>query len=298
MKLLDLEAKIAQELYDTIFPILQNNSKTSIFLIGAYSRDKNSVRYKLRSELSKHSFFRNRYEIFYPEEVFSELLYDKSIDLLTLENLLANSVNIIIICAESWGSVAELGAFANHEILNKKLVVIVDEKHKKADSFIRKGPVRYMESMAKKDNSASMVIWHGFANGKIEELANKVQKHLQRVRKTEALTINKTLTNPVILQNFLLLLLFVVGDAREKNFPNLLRNIEPMLDSTQGPVYKAALGSLFKNRDVSLNQGKYRLSKSGIARLWNTIPLRTQASVCKVLDRMRVEVINHEMRFR
>jgi len=85
---------------------------------------------------------KNTYNVYYPETLFAEIAngYQRR-DLLTLENLLALSVTSIVVPLESPGTFAELGAFANHEILKDKLIIITNPKHKMARSFINDGPI-------------------------------------------------------------------------------------------------------------------------------------------------------------
>ena len=111
-----------------------------MFLCGADISMKDKLRYKIANEF-KYFWNSYWYEIIYPEDIFDELLYSsRSKDLLSLENLLADSVDVILMIPESPGSFAELGAFANNEKLRAKIVCIIDEKYKKNKSFINQGP--------------------------------------------------------------------------------------------------------------------------------------------------------------
>ena len=84
------------------------------------------------------------------EDIFDELLYSsKTKDLLSLEALLAESVDAIVLIPESPGSFAELWAFANDERLRKKMICVVDKKYKKDKSFINQGPLK----LVKKENN-------------------------------------------------------------------------------------------------------------------------------------------------
>ncbi|RBP98527.1 hypothetical protein CRD60_01315 [Bifidobacterium aemilianum] len=88
--------------------------------------------------------------------VYSERLFEQNskVDLLTFEEFLAEISDLIILPIESAGTICELGAFAHSEgLLTKKLLVIVDNEYKDADSFIVQGPVR------KVANSKAKVIY-------------------------------------------------------------------------------------------------------------------------------------------
>ena len=64
---------------------------------------------------------------------------------LELENILADSVDCIVIFPESPGSFAEIGAFSNNEKLAKKMIVLSNKKYKYDKSFINYGPYRLIK---------------------------------------------------------------------------------------------------------------------------------------------------------
>jgi hypothetical protein len=112
-----------------------------------FSKDK--IRYKVAESLNNW-WYDFLYDIIYPEDIFDELLYGfKSKDLLSLENMLASSVDAILLIPESPGSFAELGAFANDERLREKLICLVDKKFKKDKSFINQGPLKLVRQANK-----------------------------------------------------------------------------------------------------------------------------------------------------
>ncbi len=76
-------------------------------------------------------------------------------DLLELEKYFAALVSVIPIVCESYGSIAELGAFVSDEIIRNKLYIIIDEKFyvgKQAKSFIRWGPIENYKKNVERDN--------------------------------------------------------------------------------------------------------------------------------------------------
>ena len=95
-------------------------------------------------------WYSSNYDLIYPEDIFDELLYSSnSTDLLSLENLLADSVDAVVVIPESAGSFAELGAFANNEKLRSKMICVVDIKYKRDKSFINQGPIKLVRSVNK-----------------------------------------------------------------------------------------------------------------------------------------------------
>jgi len=66
-------------------------------------------------------------------------------DWLSFESEFAQIVDLIILFSESYGSVAELGAFAMVEEIALRLLVVMDDKNYAEPSFVKHGPVRRLE---------------------------------------------------------------------------------------------------------------------------------------------------------
>lgn len=79
------------------------------------------------------------------EVISKQTSHEKSVNALSLEEWLADFSDIVIILVESFGTVAELGAFSLSPVLRKKLLPILDKKFEKDDSFINTGPVRWVD---------------------------------------------------------------------------------------------------------------------------------------------------------
>lgn len=79
-------------------------------------------------------------------EDFKDWLHDsKYSDLKTFEEDLAHISSLVLLFLESPGTIAELGLFSTNINLIKKLVVFVCQDHYDNDSFIKLGPLRYIE---------------------------------------------------------------------------------------------------------------------------------------------------------
>src|SRR3972149_9099687 len=88
--------KLATKIRNDIFKPV-NTYKTTIFLCGADISKKERLRYQIAQSLNdwQYSFL---YDIIYPEDLFEELLYGSHAkDLLSLENLLAVSVDAVVL---------------------------------------------------------------------------------------------------------------------------------------------------------------------------------------------------------
>ena len=92
----NLSLKIRNDIFKSI-----NTYKTTIFLGGANLKLHSKLRHQIANVI-KSSTFSPHFDIIYPEDVFEELLYgSKKSDLLSLENILAESVDAIILIPES-----------------------------------------------------------------------------------------------------------------------------------------------------------------------------------------------------
>lgn len=83
----------------------------------------------------------------YSEEVFP-LFHKPNLDLLRLEEVLADISTAILIIVESLGSACELGAFAFLDKTISKLWVINDVQYCKEESFISTGPLEKIKTKA------------------------------------------------------------------------------------------------------------------------------------------------------
>ena len=66
-------------------------------------------------------------------------------DLVAFESHLAELSTVIVLVLESPGAIAELGLFSAVNEFQDKLLIFVDQSHYQADSFIRLGPIQYLE---------------------------------------------------------------------------------------------------------------------------------------------------------
>ncbi len=84
-------------------------------------------------------------------EDFKDWIHDSVYkDLLDFESDIAHISSVIVIILESPGALAELGLFVRNRVLNKKLIIFVNDSHYDTDSFIKLGPLRYLETIKEK----------------------------------------------------------------------------------------------------------------------------------------------------
>ena len=87
----------------------------------------------------------NKQKFFFAEKILHKDFDESGLDLLRGEKYLADIVDCIFIFLESWGTAAELGAFAINNNLCEKLLVVNDIQYKQNNSFISKGPLKLVD---------------------------------------------------------------------------------------------------------------------------------------------------------
>lgn len=68
-------------------------------------------------------------------------------DILSFESDIAQISDTIVLFSESFGSAAELGAFVMVDEIARKLLIVIDDEHYNANSFISLGPVKMLENL-------------------------------------------------------------------------------------------------------------------------------------------------------
>lgn len=296
---------IANRIRENIFrPAL--NFKTSVFLCGANLTVKTTIRYKI-AQLLKESFsYSNNIDLIYPEDLFDEILYSSdSVDLLSLENLLADSVDAIVIIPESPGSFAELGAFASNEKLRSKIVCVIDVKFKKDKSFVNQGPIK----LIRQTNSNNVVYINPKELGKsnrsklsfldIFTSDKEVDKILSPVRKLKRKGLKEDSEITLLqLDKFLLPSIFLMEPVRKNTLTKIvasaLGNNQHASTSTT-----TAISILTKKRHIELTSDGYVLTQLGINeflsfRQQNRRSKQQERSLA--IDELRLEILNLKYR--
>jgi len=163
-----------------------------IFLCGGVTEEENippsnSVREHLLWYMdNNHTDIASQIEM---AETFKDWLHDAIYkNLLTFEDEIAQIASLVVIILESPGAIAEFGSFCINVELQKKLVIFISEKHYEEDSFIRLGPIRYMESL--NDFSVYSYPWdeenlNDTVNDCLSEMATDIKKRVDRQGKSE-----------------------------------------------------------------------------------------------------------------
>ncbi|MBJ6726009.1 retron St85 family effector protein [Geomesophilobacter sediminis] len=117
-----------------------------IFICGGKDEDCPN-RSNLEKYFKKHL---NRHLIFRAEDAWAVISKGTTkTNALDLEEKLASFSDIVIILVESFGTVAELGAFASSEPLRRKLLPILNKDYVADESFVNTGPVTWVNKDSK-----------------------------------------------------------------------------------------------------------------------------------------------------
>jgi hypothetical protein len=272
-----ISKKIRDDIYKPAFTF-----KTTIFLCGADINQKDKIRHQIAQALKWEFWF----DIIYPEDIFDELLYSsKTKDLLSLEGLLADSVDAVVIIPESPGSFAELGAFANDEKLRKKLICVVDKKYQKDKSFINQGPLK----LVKKENSFGLV----FIDPK--EVPTEIEKLVTALKKMKKVSAKKGDKLSLLqIENFLLPSIYLLEPVSKITLINLVAAAtEDEKNSFQTTT--TALTILIKKKLIQLSNEGYKLTALGLEKFFafQKTKTRIKRQDEKIeIDNIRLEILN------
>lgn len=245
---------IAENLRSEFLDKKDDSSEISIFLCGGATKDQASLRRAIGNELTK---IRSKYAytIHYPEDMFMELIFGyKKHDLLSLENLLANSVHVVVILLQSPGTLVELGAFANHQLLCEKLVVVVDSRHERKKSFVNLGPIRFL-----KENTKSQVFFTSLTS---DNLPNITQRLADLARKVyRGTTRDISLENPLASADFYLSLVHTFDPLPRNTIPGIVS----LLGASDTVITSAEsiINTLIKSGNLTLKHGNISITQNG-----------------------------------
>jgi hypothetical protein len=280
---------IAKKIHDEVYRYF-TDFKTAVFLCGAGSNVKGSVREKISKELSAgiNSYY---FDVFYPEDLFEEILFGPNHqDLLSLESILADSVDSIVLIIESYGAVAELGAFASNNNLRKKLVCITDFKYRRKKSFINYGPLRLL-----KDKGEGVVVFTDFEN-----IADGMKRVKSAIRKTKKLRSKTTgVTNVLNAHHYILPSIYLFEPVKRDILVELVRHASGTNEQKSFALTAGALSMLNKKGEVTLTPEGYSLTRAGMlnfsklgSRGRNQHPIYDSTE----MDTMRVAILNWRYR--
>lgn len=278
----DKQVEIIAKVVEEKIYVPSKSNKTAIFLCGADINDRSKARSKLASLLAG----KKRFEIFYPEDIFDDLLVGKSHSLLTLESILADSVDAIVIFPESPGSFAEIGAFSNDERLRNKLVCFANKKFQKQKSFINYGPLRLVK--ASRSGTVVNINYDDFDSAdKAEVIYDSLADALGKIKRLNP--TRRNIGNILEAENFLLPCVYLVDNLGNVSMYKILEAITKLDEKFCEIATKSALGRLLAKRFIKRNLSGYSVTPLGAEHVRSSFGHKN-------LDVARTEVLNFELR--
>ena len=261
----------------------------SIFLCGGNGDEEVKLRRDIGTKIaglaSKFS-----YAVFYPEDMFIELILGhQRRDLLSLENLLADSVNAVAILLHSAGTFTELGAFANHEKLRDKLIVVVDPKYAHSRSFINLGPIRFLVK-----ETRSRVIYEPMVDKNVLELVKSIADATREIANHSKPAMS--LSNPISSYEFFLALVYVLDPVPT----NGILEIASILEPHNGDVSlssQTVVNGLINERKLLLRSERLSTTESGAEYLIHSNKTKKRSKqLLEFLTGLRLQALNQTLR--
>jgi hypothetical protein len=227
-----------------------------------------------------------------PEGLFDDLLEKKTYDLLALEEILAQSVDAIVIFPESPGSFAELGAFSGNESLRQKTICVCEEAYKTALSFINVGPIKILKSV-----KPSRVIYtkYKFLDNKdfAYGLANKIVTRVRALKKEKRENIYEE-KGLFLLEDLIIYALFSVQTATQEQINQFYTSSQiGVAENKLRQIYDICLNTLLTSNRIEKNaDGSYQLTERVVHEILN----RTNKDRLSMLYAVRVEAMNASLR--
>ena len=261
----------------------QSEKKTTVFLCGADVKDLSKVRAKIASVFKLYP----RFELLYPEDLFDDLLSGQGDhSLLELENILADSVDAIVIIPESPGSFAELGAFSNNQKLAEKIVCVSDKKFKREKSFINYGPIRLI-----KRSEYGQVIYEDYSNLDDKEAKHKLYRRvssiISKIKKNNP--VKRTITNILETENFILPCIYLMDEVDRLSLVKLVESATGENLRLCEIATKSSLSRLTASRKVTQTSQGFSVTQYGLDHVRDTYKRQ-------YLDRARIELLNRKNR--
>ncbi len=266
-------------------------NEISIFLCGGKDKQDEHLRKKIQKRMEA-IISKYRYRVYFPEDMFVELILGhQRYDLLSLENLLADSVNSVVILLQSPGTFTELGAFANHDRLKDKLIVVTDPKYQNVKSFINLGPIRHLRR-----DSKSKVLFCEMSIRNLDNLVTKITDATREIAKSSSPAID--LTNPIATCEFYLALIYVFDPLPITMVLQIAENLQGSKNvNVVKTVAQTVINILFNEHKITCSSGVLSVAPNGINALIYTN--RTKKNINKILTiltELRVKALNLTLR--
>lgn len=253
----------------------------NIFLCGAATSNRNSIRDLLNIEFKKDAKFNS----VYPENIFANSYGKGGYNLLELEDELAKFVDVIILPLEGIGTYCELGAFAVNKNLLPKIIVINNQAYEHSKSFINLGPI----DLIKKYNDSNIIF---FKTGKEKDIIPQI---IEKVRlKRYSKETSYELENLFNLSRFILFLIAIFQPIGKEYINKLIRKVNK--EKVKLNYVESAIHILIQKKRIEEDidpisfKSKFSLSDDGHAYVYEE--LIKKLNVKRDFTIIRSEIIN------
>lgn len=282
-QLRDDELKIVAEfIRDNIF-VPSFSKKRTVFLCGGNLKVKHTGRYKMAKILED----KTHYELIYPENLFEDLLTGPGQhNLLILENILADSVDAIIVFPESSGSFAELGAFSSNSQLACKMICIRQKKHSRDKSFINYGPIKLIKA-----SDTGKVLDINYNNLEVEDKKQKIYRRINTAISAikKAHPIRKDTSNILEIENFILPSIYLIDLISTKTLYKLVQFTTGHDKKFTDIATRSSISNLINNNCIIKTNAGYEITQKGIEKIKSSMKSLN-------LDIARIEILNSQHR--
>lgn len=280
---------IADEINKYFLDETMRSNEISIFLCGGSGALEGKFRKALGTRIEEVSS-RYKYLIFYPEDMFVELILGHmKQDLITLENLLANCVNTIVILLQSPGTFTELGAFTNFDRIKDKLVIIIDPKYSKKRSFINLGPLRYLKA-----KTNSKIIQIPMNEEYMDRLVYRITEASREISEQSPPIMD--LSNPIYAHKFYLALAYIFDPIPKKAILEIAERLGGGIE-TIALTAETVINSLINQRIATFISGNISITSKDVDNLlFKGETTKNLKSLKKYLTELRLKALNLTLR--
>lgn len=290
MKFPDFYLKLFENIYKQLYNEFHNN-KIHCFLCGSNDMDfRNLLKKKLENKDIK---------VIYAENLFETIVHNSSKENhLDLENKLASNVELILIVLESPGALVELGVFSNDDNHIKKLIVLMDEKFKKAESFINYGPIKKIKELDK----VKRIFYYNSEGEKINTYQNREMDKSLKYFKISLSQIEKKPILDIVSVYYLLKIALFIYNPIDLVELNLLMNYlctKEKMDICEREIELNIISAIYwlqkENYIKKAESERYKLTKEGIL---NTRKELYETFGTKIIDNFRAQALNYQLRIK
>lgn len=248
-----------------------------------------SKREKMRSKISdvlqnKHGH--TEFYIFYPENMFNALLNNEQTKgLFSVERLLEESVDAIVVILESPDSFAEMAAILHEPKLRQKLICVVDKKYRKDKAFLS----QHSLEMAREANDQGIFF---IDTNNVQKGMPKIVASLKKMKK-RGVSRNGQIS-PLQLDLFLIAAVFLMEPVSEDQ---LIPMVAEALDDEKNAILLTgvAMSVLINNRAIVRSAEGYQLTPVGTRVFSSSISMPSRKGDRDreiALDEIRLEILN------